>query len=66
MRRPLTAAHSTAADMIDEVAMMRRGAVLIGMLNPLADRAQIDQYAAHGLAARNTGEIIQAGLPPRR
>ena len=51
VRRPLTAAHSTAANMIDEVAMMRRGAVLIGMLNPLADRAQIDQYAAHGLAA---------------
>ena len=49
VRRPLT--DGATAEGIDEVAMMRRGAVLIGMLNPLADRAQVDQYAAHGLAA---------------
>ncbi|MFP6743569.1 MAG: Re/Si-specific NAD(P)(+) transhydrogenase subunit alpha [Alphaproteobacteria bacterium] len=44
VRRPLT-----AADGCDEIAMMRRDAVMIGLLNPIADRDQVDQYAAHGL-----------------
>ena len=46
VRRPLT-----AADGCDEVAMMRRDAIMIGLLNPIADRDQVDQYAAHGLTA---------------
>jgi len=46
VRRPLT-----AADGCDEIAMMRCDAVMIGLLNPIADRDQVDQYAAHGLTA---------------
>ncbi len=45
VRRPLTADEGGP----DEVDMMRQGAVLIGLLNPLADRAQLDGYAAHNL-----------------
>ncbi len=46
VRRP-----STADEGCDEVAMMHPDAVMIGLLNPIADRAQVDQYAAHGLVA---------------
>ena len=46
VRRP-----STADEGCDEVAMMHADAVMIGMLNPIADRAQVDQYASHGLTA---------------
>jgi NAD(P) transhydrogenase subunit alpha len=46
VRRP-----STADEGCDEVAMMHPDAVMIGMLNPIADRAQVDQYAAHGLVS---------------
>ena len=46
VRRPLT-----AADGNDELAMMRHDAVMIGLLNPVADRDQVNQYAAHGLTA---------------
>ncbi|MCH7930845.1 MAG: Re/Si-specific NAD(P)(+) transhydrogenase subunit alpha [Proteobacteria bacterium] len=45
VRRPLTEADGGP----DEVAMMKQGAVLIGMLNPFADRDQIDAYAARRL-----------------
>ncbi len=36
---------------IDELALMRRGAVLVGMLQPLQQRADIDAYARAGLTA---------------
>ena len=45
VRRPLTEADGGP----DEVAMMKQGAVLIGMLNPFSDRDQIDAYAARRL-----------------
>ena len=45
VRRPLTEADGGP----DEVAMMKQGAVLIGMLNPLADRDQVDAYTARKL-----------------
>ncbi|MCH9019613.1 MAG: Re/Si-specific NAD(P)(+) transhydrogenase subunit alpha [Proteobacteria bacterium] len=45
VRRPLTVADGGP----DEVAMMKPGAVLIGMLNPFADRDQVDAYAARKL-----------------
>ncbi len=47
VRRPLTAAD----DGPDEVAMMKEGAVLIGLLNPLADRDQVGAYAKAKLTA---------------
>jgi len=36
---------------VDEVALMKRGAVLIGMLQPLQQRADVDAYAKAGLSA---------------
>jgi NAD(P) transhydrogenase subunit alpha len=36
---------------IDEVALMKRGAVLIGMLQPLQQRADVEAYAKAGLTA---------------
>ncbi len=36
---------------IDEVALMKRGAVLIGMLQPLQQRADVEAYARAGLTA---------------
>lgn len=36
---------------IDEVALMKRGAVLIGMLQPLQQRADVEAYAKAGLSA---------------
>ena len=47
VRRPLTA--DEGAD--DEVGLMKHGAILIGLLNPLADREQIDYYAAQKVTA---------------
>jgi NAD(P) transhydrogenase subunit alpha len=47
VRRPLTSAEGGP----DEVAMMKEGAVLIGLLNPLADRDQVDAYAGRKLTA---------------
>ncbi len=47
VRRPLTAAE----DGPDEVAMMKQGAILIGLLNPLADRDQVHAYAVAKLTA---------------
>src|SRR5690349_8854881 len=38
-------------DAVDEVALMKRGAVLIGMLQPLQQRADVDAYAKAGLSA---------------
>ncbi len=35
----------------DEVAMMREGAVLVGLLDPLANREQANEYAARKLTA---------------
>lgn len=46
VRRP-----STADEGCDEVAMMRKDTVMIGLLNPIADRDQVDQYASQGLTA---------------
>ena len=45
VRRPLTVADGGP----DEVAMMKQGAVLIGMLNPFADCDQVDAYTARKL-----------------
>ncbi len=45
VRRPLTSAEGGP----DEVAMMKQGAILIGLLNPLADRDQVDAYAGRKL-----------------
>ena len=36
---------------VDEVALMKRGAVLIGMLAPLQQRADVDAYAKAGITA---------------
>ena len=36
---------------VDEVALMKRGAVLIGMLQPLQQRADVEAYAKAGLSA---------------
>ena len=36
---------------VDEVALMKRGAVLVGLLQPLQQRADIDAYAKAGLSA---------------
>ncbi|WP_119421422.1 Re/Si-specific NAD(P)(+) transhydrogenase subunit alpha [Desertibaculum subflavum] len=44
--RPLTAAEGT-----DEVALMKKGASLIGMLAPLQNREQAKTYAAQGVQA---------------
>jgi NAD(P) transhydrogenase subunit alpha len=47
VQRPLTAGEGA----IDELALMRRGTVLIGMLAPYAARDQLNGYAAQGVAA---------------
>ncbi len=47
VRRPLTADEGAE----DEVGLMKHGAILIGLLNPLADREQIDYYAAQKITA---------------
>jgi NAD(P) transhydrogenase subunit alpha len=44
VQRPLESAEGT-----DEVALLKKGAKLIGMLAPYASRAQIDTYAAAGI-----------------
>ena len=36
---------------VDELAMMKPDAVLIGLLNPLSDREQAEAYAKHGLTS---------------
>jgi NAD(P) transhydrogenase subunit alpha len=38
-------------DGVDELALMKRGAVLIGLLAPLQNRADIDAYAKAGIVA---------------
>ena len=45
--RPLTAAEGGP----DEIQAMKRGAVLIGMLDPYRNRDQVRAYAQHGLTA---------------
>ena len=45
VRRPMTAAEGGS----DEVAMMKSGAILIGLLSPLAQREQVEDYAKRGL-----------------
>jgi len=40
-----------AGEEIDEIAMMKKGAVLIGLLNPYGDRAKAQAYADQGLTA---------------
>jgi NAD(P) transhydrogenase subunit alpha len=45
VRRPMTAAEGGP----DEVAMMKSGAILIGLLSPLAQREQVEDYAKRGL-----------------
>lgn len=47
VQRPISGTEGGA----DEVAMMREGAVLIGLLNPLANREQANEYAARKLTA---------------
>ena len=47
VQRPLLAGEGA----VDEVGLMKRGAVLIGMLQPLQQRADIDTYARAGLTA---------------
>ena len=46
VRRPMTAAEGD-----DEIAAMRAGAGLIGLLSPGDDRDQLDDYAAQGIDA---------------
>ena len=46
VQRPMTAAEGR-----DEIAGMKPGALLIGMLSPAADRAQVDAYAAARVTA---------------
>ena len=46
VRRPMTEAEGG-----DEIAAMRSGAGLIGLLSPGDDRAQLDHYAARGINA---------------
>jgi NAD(P) transhydrogenase subunit alpha len=46
VQRPLTAAEGT-----DEVALMKRGAVLVGMLQPLQYPADVKAYADAGVTA---------------
>ena len=47
VQRPLLG----GADAIDELRPMKRGAALIGLLAPLQNRADIEAYAAAGIAA---------------
>lgn len=46
VRRPTTADEGT-----DEVELMPEGAVLVGLLAPLSNREQVEQYAKHKLTA---------------
>jgi len=46
VQRPMTAAEGH-----DELALMRRGAMLVAMLAPYADRQGVDAYAAAGIDA---------------
>jgi NAD(P) transhydrogenase subunit alpha len=45
--RPLSAAEGGA----DEIRAMKRGAVLVAMLDPYRNREQVQSYAQHGLVA---------------
>jgi proton-translocating NAD(P)+ transhydrogenase subunit alpha len=47
VRRPLAAGEGD----LDEMALLRQGQVLIGMLNPYQNREQVDGYAAAGVTA---------------
>ncbi len=47
VQRPLTAAEGGP----DEVALLKKGAILVGLLAPHADRALIDAYAKAGIVA---------------
>ncbi|MBX6321337.1 MAG: Re/Si-specific NAD(P)(+) transhydrogenase subunit alpha [Rhodospirillaceae bacterium] len=47
VQRPLVAGEGE----IDELALIPRGAVLIGMLSPFAAREHVAAYAAHGLTS---------------
>lgn len=46
VQRPLTAAEGT-----DELALMKKGAVLIAVLQPMQQREQVKAYAAAGITA---------------
>ncbi len=47
VQRPLTAAEGGP----DEVALMKKSAILVGLLSPHADRALLDAYAKAGIVA---------------
>jgi NAD(P) transhydrogenase subunit alpha len=47
VRRPLAAGEGE----LDEMALLRQGQVLVGMLNPYQNRDQVDVYAAAGVTA---------------
>jgi NAD(P) transhydrogenase subunit alpha len=47
VRRPLTAGEGE----LDEMALLRSGQVLIGMLNPYQNREQVEAYATAGVTA---------------
>jgi NAD(P) transhydrogenase subunit alpha len=47
VRRPLAADEGE----LDEMALLRQGQVLVGMLNPYQNRDQVDVYAAAGVTA---------------
>ena len=47
VQRPLTAAEGGP----DEVALLKKGAILVGLLSPHADRALLDAYARAGIVA---------------
>lgn len=47
VQRPISAAEGGP----DEVALMKKGAILVGLLSPHADRALLDAYAKAGIVA---------------
>lgn len=47
VQRPMTEGEGGP----DEVALMKKGSILIGLLAPLADRAQVQTYAERGVIA---------------
>ena len=47
VQRPLTAAEGGP----DEVALLKKGTILVGLLSPHADRALLDAYAKAGIVA---------------
>lgn len=47
VQRPMTAAEGGP----DELALMRQGTALIGLLAPFANREQVEAYAKHGILA---------------